>query len=1134
MLSGANRIGFTCAHGSPRLDQAVEAVIRNTENESMNALLEVPRPRPSTVARRVLNLRLGWTVACLMVAASASALVVSDLRCEYLENPLGIDVLQPRLSWMLAASKRSARDEGQTGYQVLVARNRNELDADQGDLWDSGKVRSEQSVQVRYAGKALGSQQECFWKVRVWDRDGKVSAWSKPARWAMGLLNASDWHGKWIGLDETAAARAGAKVLGDAHWIWFPGGQPETAAPVGSCYFRRALTLPADQVIKRATLLFTADDSGQCFVNGKKVGQSSDFHTAGQFDVAKHLRPGENVVAMVVENGGSDPNPAGLIAQLRVEFAAGGTPLVVPSDASWKSARKESTGWKEAGFDDLGWQSAQNLGLPGMAPWGQINGPEDRRLPARMLRREFAVGEKLRRATAYISGLGLSELYLNGEKVSDDVLSPALSDYTKREFYVTYDVTRQLRKGNNAVGVILGNGRFYAPRTKAPTGTVGYGYPKLMFQLRLQYEGGTSAEVVSDGAWKLTTAGPIRANNEYDGEEYDARREMQGWDVAGFDDSQWQAAQGVTAPGGQLSAQMIQPIRITATLKPIALTQPKSGVWIYDFGQNMVGWCRLKVSGPRGTEVTLRHAETLKPDGTLYLDNLRGAKVADTYTLKGKGTETYEPRFTYHGFRFVELTGYPGTPRLSTLEGQVVNDDLSHAGEFACSNPLLNRIYSNILWGVRGNYRSMPTDCPQRDERQGWLGDRCAESKGETYLFNTAALYAKWLQDMADAQKPNGSVSDVCPAYWPIYSDNVTWPSSTVVIPQTLHDQFADEAVVAVHYASAKKWMDYMRGFVTNGIIARDSYGDWCVPPEEQTLIHSKDPNRKTDKALLATAYLYYDSRLMAGYATALGKTEDAQYFTRQAEQLKAAFNARFFRADRGQYDNGSQTSCVLPLAFGLVPEGERARVFAHLVRKITDETHNHIGTGLIGAQYLMRVLTDGGRADLAYTIASQRTYPSWGYMVEKGATTVWELWNGDTADPAMNSGNHVMLVGDLNIWLHENLAGIKSDPQQPGFKHIVMCPEPVGDLTSVKATHRSPYGLIVSDWTKREERLEWNITVPVNARATVLVPASTADAVTESGKPATQARGVKFAKLENGRAVFLLGSGNYRFESHW
>jgi alpha-L-rhamnosidase len=326
--------------------------------------------------------------------------------------------------------------------------------------------------------------------------------------------------------------------------------------------------------------------------------------------------------------------------------------------------------------------------------------------------------------------------------------------------------------------------------------------------------------------------------------------------------------------------------------------------------------------------------------------------------------------------------------------------------------------------------------------------------------------------------------------------------------------------------------MDYMEGFVTNGIIERDSYGDWCVPPEDPALIHSNDPKRKTDKALLATAYFYEDARLMAGYATHLRKSDEAQHFTQLAETLKTAFNDRFLNAQDGQYDNGSQTSCVLPLAFDLAPEAERERILQHLLAQIENESKGHIGTGLIGGQWLMRALSDNGRPDVAYQIASQRTYPSWGYMVEKGATTIWELWNGDTADPAMNSGNHVMLVGDLGIWLFENLAGIKPDPAQPGFKHIVMRPEPVGHLRFVRATHRSPYGFIASEWKKAPKRFSWNIVVPLNTTATVYVPARSAEAVKESGQPASRARGVKFLSMENGRAVFEVGSGHYRFES--
>ncbi len=1046
---------------------------------------------------------------------------VGELTCETLMNPLAIDRSNPRLSWMIQSSLRG---EKQTAYQILVATSRELLERDEGDCWDTGKVLSDQSIQVPYAGAPLASFQNCFWKVRVWDKSDTPSAWSEPAWWTMGVLKEADWAGaQWIGMPLQNEDSSLQKLFKTAHWIWVD----EKEMGLGVACFSKEFTCSVS--IASATCWLAADNIAKLYVNGQWVGDWNRFDHACSYDIAPYLRVGENQIGFAVENLGEGPNPAGLLAMVHGVDQEGKRFSIVTDD-SWQGSREPVVDWKMIDGVPDSWGKAKEVGRYGAKPWKKVKFPEERVLSARMLRREFKVEGVVRRASVYFSGLGLSELYLNGEKLGDAVLSPGCTEYDKKVFYVSYEVGDRLINGENALGIWLGNGRYYAPRLNEPTKTRTYGYPKAIALLRLEMADGSVRTVVTDTQWKGTTKGPIRANNEYDGEIYDARMEMPGWAKAGFADSAWKDIEQVEAPGGALVAERINPIRVIETLKPVGITQPRPGVYVYDMGQNMVGWCRLHVQGPRGTNVKMRFAETVLEDGSIYLANIRGAKVTDVYTLKGEGVEVYEPRFTYHGFRYVELSGFPGEPTLDTLTGCVVHDALPRSGSFTCSNKLLNQIYQNVYWGTRGNYRSMPTDCPQRDERQGWLGDRSEESRGEAYLFDIAALYSKWVGDMDDAQKENGSVPDVCPSYWPLYNDNVTWPSSFVIIPNMLYSQYADLDTIAMHYDGMKQWIVYMLHYKKDGIMPRDSYGDWCVPPEQQELIHSKDPARKTPGDFLGTAYFCHDLRLMAQYAQLLGRAEDAAEFSQWADEMTEAFTTKFFNADEVKYVNGTQTSCVLPLAFGLVPEQYREKLFARLVDKIERETQGHIGTGLIGGQQLMRVLSDNGRADLAYAMATKTAYPSWGYMIEHDATTIWELWNGNTADPAMNSHNHVMLVGDLNLWFHEYLAGIR--PAQPGFKEIRMQPYPVGDLSYARATRRSLYGTIFSDWRIEADAFHWRVTLPANTTAKLYIPAVSVDAITEGGQPVADVDALRFVGMEKNWAVFEADAGQYQFIS--
>jgi len=757
----------------------------------------------------------------------------------------------------------------------------------------------------------------------------------------------------------------------------------------------------------------------------------------------------------------------------------------------------------------------------------------DNRLSARYFRKEFEPCGKIKSAMAYIIGLGLYELYINGEKVGNRVLSPVPTDYTKNVKYNAFDVNDKLQDGVNAIGVVLGNGRYYTMRQlhqeyKIKT----FGFPKLLFNLILKYEDGTEEVIYSDDSWKGTADGPIRSNNEYDGEVYDATKEMQNWNKAGFDDSKWLTAEFVQEPGGDYEAQMTEPMKIRQIISPVSVTSKGNGRYILDFGQNLTGWVWFKVSGERGHQIRLRYSESLQENGELFVANLRDAKAEALYTLKGNGEESYEPSFTYYGFRFVEVSNYPGSLNAGDFWAKMVYDDIRTVGSFRTSNPLLNRIYQNAWWGIAGNYKGMPVDCPQRNERQPWLGDRSIGSYGESFMFDHALLYEKLLDDIRYAQRADGSIPDVAPAFWRYYRDNMTWAGAYLMVADMLYQQFGNSGVISRHYPGMKLWMNYMqdRYMNENYIMTKDSYGDWCPPPVTIEEGRGKNANVKYPSMLISTAYHYYFLQLMQKFARLSGHDDDIPDYAAMSKKVRNAFQREFFHAENFSYGGNTLTDNLLPLAFGMVPDEYHKQVFQTITEIIEIRNKGHLSTGLIGTQWLMRTLTENGRADLAYRIATNKTYPSWGYMIEKGATTIWELWNGDTAGQYMNSQNHVMMLGDLIVWYYEYLAGIKSCPSEPGFKKIVMAPEFISDINFIKATYHSAHGLIKSEWKREKNKIQWSISVPANTCAEIYIPESSKDNIQENGNPISTIKDIQYLHDENGKVVYKVPSGNYTF----
>ena len=892
-----------------------------------------------------------------------------ELRCEYRTNPLGIDVVSPRLSWIL---KSNQRGQMQSAYQILIASSEENLSKDLGDLWDTGKVNSNRNIHVSYGGEPLKSAMRCWWKVRVCDKDGRVSRWSRLAWWEMALLNPGDWTALWIN-------------------------------------------------------------------NGKPTPQrDEDFYR-------------------------DDPVP--------------------------------------------------------------------------LFRKEFTAAKPIRRARLYISGLGYYEAHLNGQRVGDHVLDTGWTTYTRRVLYSTYDVTSLLHQGRNAVGVMLGNG-WYNPLPLRMFGRFNLreyltvGRPRLIAQLNIEYTDGTQQSIVTDESWKVSD-GPIVRNNVYLGEVYDSQQEKPGWDTPGFDDSRWCNAALSNEPIGTLRAQSASPVRITTAIKPVSVTEPRPGVFIFDMGQNFTGWAKLRVKGPAGTKVKLRYGELLYQDGTLNVmtstcgqikaEGVGGpgappiAYQSDTYILKGTGEEVYTPRFTFHGFRYVEVTGYPGAPALDTLEGIRLNADVEEAGSFACSNQMFSRIQQMVRWSFLSNLSSVQMDCPHR-EKLGYGGDVFCTAEAHIYNFNMAGFYAKTVNDFADAARPNGGLTETAP-YVGIADEGlgggsgpIDWVIVHPYLQQVLYQFYGDRQLLGEQYETARRSVELIRSQAKDHIIAVGISDHESIDPKPV--------------ALTSTAFYYHHAKMLSRFAHITGRDQESKQYAELAQQIMDAFIKKFLKPETGRFDSHTQACQAFALYYDLVPPSEREMAINVLLDEILGRHKGHLSTGIFSTKFMLDVLTDIGRADVAYTIVNQKSFPGWGYMLENGATTMWEHW---AFSDNTFSHNHSMF-GSVSEWFFKAIAGIRPHPEAVGFDRIIIRPEIVGGLTWAKGSYKSVRGEIVSNWQLENSTLHLDITVPVNTNATVYVPAKNPEAVTESGRPAAQAEGVEFVRMEKDRAVYEVGSGNYSF----
>jgi alpha-L-rhamnosidase len=1072
------------------------------------------------IGRRTLG-KLGlFVVAGAMAAAklraatrgAATGVQVAGLRVEGLVNPLGVDVAKPHLSWLLISSRRNVR---QSAYRLVVGSSDAEVAAGRGDLWDTGRVASDQSLDIVYEGRPLPSRQRCWWTVQVWDETGRSAPLPAPSSWEMGLLSATDWTASWLAVEspeEREDREAGMP------WIWGP--MPKVP---GGRYFR--LSVDFKTPVRDAVLIMGARDRlAGVYFDGQPLAIPAPQERWGLEPLTRlelgALAAGRHVLG--AEVAVMDPDmlvlrgAGAFAALLRVRYEDGRIERFT-SDRPWRTSLETTADWAAPTHDDRAWAATRPASISPNVGWLPS--------PAWYLRTEFEVDRPVVAARLYATALGAYEVFLNSAKVGDALLAPECQDFRNRVRYRAYDVTGMIRAGVNGFGAHVGDGYYASFIAPGARYSFGPAPRRFMGQLELNYADGSRQVVVTGTGWRAASS-PVLAADIYDGETYDARQEQVGWSAPGFDAAAWSVAEIGEPPSAPLTAQVDPPVRVTQTLAPKSVTQPKPGAFVFDFGQNFAGICRLLVSGPAGTKVTLRFAEILLPNGEVDQSNLRTAKATDSYTLKGSAAgESWWPTFTYHGFRYVQVEGFPGEPSTANLKGLVIHTDLPITGDLRINNPLIEQFWRNTVWSQRSNFVGIPTDCPQRDERLGWMGDANAFWDAAAFNMDVYAFTERFAGDMRDAQGTTGGYADFCPLPNRINDQpSPGWADAGVSLPWTAWIRSGNKSVIDQNWDSMARYLQYLEtanpDHVWRNSRGRD-YADWLALDARPKT--PGDPT--TPKDLVGTAWWAFSTERVVQMAEASGRKADADVYRAMHAAIVAAFQAAFVKAD-GTVGNGSQTGYILSLRFGLIPPALRMAAGEHLCADI-ERRGGLLSTGFLGTPHSLDVLADIGRPDLVYSLLLRTTFPSWGYMISKGATSIWERWNGDVGDVSMNSFNHYAL-GAVSGFLFRRIAGI--DLGAPGFKEVVVRPVLDPRVTRGGGTYQSAMGPISTDWAQGPDRaFRLSVEIPANATGRIHLPAKPHATIREGRRVLSDRKDPTVRRAED-EVIVNVGSGRYQF----